>query len=77
MIGFGSDLGIAQTAELRAKTILFVTLSGRQGGGSETVAASARYVRLAAGATWVCAERGRDAYVPAFSKLNVTDTAVR
>ena len=31
MLGFGSDLGIAQTAELRAKTILFVTLSGLQG----------------------------------------------
>jgi hypothetical protein len=47
---------------------------------SGAVAASARYVGLAAGATWVCAQRGRDAYVLAFSKLNVTfkrDPAVR
>jgi hypothetical protein len=47
---------------------------------SGAVAATARYVGLAAGATWVCAQRGRDAYVPAFSKLNLTfnrDAAVR
>lgn len=47
---------------------------------SGAVTASVRYVGLAAGATWVSAERGRDAHMPAFSRLNVTfnrDAAVR